>query len=72
MQHFKQKNFPNHKKSGREAVKKGEKSVNHNENKGEGIFLKMGLYNIPSQGLSHPLKWNKAAAVKQIWTDNSV
>ena len=48
MQHFKQKDFPNHKKSGREAVNKGEKSVNHNENKGEGIFLKMGLYNIPS------------------------
>ena len=22
--------------------------------------------------VSHPLKWNKAAAVKQIWTDSSV
>ena len=25
-----------------------------------------------SQGVSHPLKWNKAVAVKQIWTDNFV
>ena len=35
-----------------------------------GVFkLKLWLFiNIthPAQGLSHPLKWNKAAAVKQI------
>ena len=34
-------------KSGSEAVKKGETSVNQIENKGEGITL-LGLYNSPS------------------------